>query len=506
MNNYVREQIRHQCLSLMHSMTGGHRGDVTSIMSPEDSAYLIRRTFPRAVSLVGANNPTYLERNYKLCFPLLLEGMGGNVQARDAYARARICRPEDLPRWMKCDLEQNAIAFLGRNNTHLVELSGNRKGIIRRIRKPDLKVELVGFSMLNTHTYGREILDALEKVPEVPLVVDTSCRFRSKNHGIFTIGNPTALGTLARQFAREALPDLLKCRIIQDYTRSHDQKLTEDESKQQFMLTKDPWDLPENSHFNKTLRKTGNLPSVNLADRFIDVSTEYHSATMGAESKAETSEESGQGNIYREGILAALEVRRAKGDPGVARKLASYVRKGRISYSKLLEALQQSDPARVLKELDEERISEKVKDLGHDLTPPISVSSPSKVTACQPVRTVIVIQTEPFASWLKVHPEKDQIERRLERLVNEPEYLAALAKCREWADLKPLGNRNFDKSDGMFEIKFSWPGAPRVYGLLDNSEPYVVTLLVGGNKRSQQDDIAIAHRRLRELKVDRGKA
>lgn len=87
-----------------------------------------------------------------------------------------------------------------------------------------------------------------------------------------------------------------------------------------------------------------------------------------------------------------------------------------------------------------------------------------------------VVQTEEFARWLKRLKDAAARARILVRIQR-------LSLTENVGDAKPVG-------DGVFEMRIDYGPGYRLYYALRGNE--LVLLLIGGNKSSQQRDIAKA--------------
>lgn len=87
-----------------------------------------------------------------------------------------------------------------------------------------------------------------------------------------------------------------------------------------------------------------------------------------------------------------------------------------------------------------------------------------------------VLQTDEFAKWLKQLKDTAARARILVRIQR-------LSLTENFGDVKPVG-------DGVFEMRIDYGSGYRLYYALKGSE--LVLLLIGGDKSSQQRDIAKA--------------
>ncbi|MEI3315566.1 MAG: type II toxin-antitoxin system RelE/ParE family toxin [Eggerthellaceae bacterium] len=87
-----------------------------------------------------------------------------------------------------------------------------------------------------------------------------------------------------------------------------------------------------------------------------------------------------------------------------------------------------------------------------------------------------VLQTDEFAKWLKRLKDTAARARILVRIQR-------LSLTENFGDVKPVG-------DGVFEMRIDYGSGYRLYYALKGSE--LVLLLIGGDKSSQQRDIAKA--------------
>lgn len=87
-----------------------------------------------------------------------------------------------------------------------------------------------------------------------------------------------------------------------------------------------------------------------------------------------------------------------------------------------------------------------------------------------------VLQTDEFAKWLKRLKDTAARARILVRIQR-------LSLTENFGDVKPVG-------DGVFEMRIDYGSGYRLYYALKGSE--LVSLLIGGDKSSQQRDIAKA--------------
>lgn len=87
-----------------------------------------------------------------------------------------------------------------------------------------------------------------------------------------------------------------------------------------------------------------------------------------------------------------------------------------------------------------------------------------------------VLQTDEFAKWLKRLKDAAARARILVRIQR-------LSLTENFGDAKPVG-------DGVFEMRIDYGPGYRLYYALRGSE--LVLLLIGGDKSSQQRDIAKA--------------
>lgn len=87
-----------------------------------------------------------------------------------------------------------------------------------------------------------------------------------------------------------------------------------------------------------------------------------------------------------------------------------------------------------------------------------------------------VLQTDEFAKWLKRLKDTAVRARILVRIQR-------LSLTENFGDVKPVG-------DGVFEMRIDYGSGYRLYYALKGSE--LVLLLIGGDKSSQQRDIAKA--------------
>ena len=87
-----------------------------------------------------------------------------------------------------------------------------------------------------------------------------------------------------------------------------------------------------------------------------------------------------------------------------------------------------------------------------------------------------VLQTDEFAKWLKRLKDTAARARILVRIQR-------LSLTENFGDVKPIG-------DGVFEMRIDYGPGYRLYYALKGSE--LVLLLIGGDKSSQQRDIAKA--------------
>ena len=87
-----------------------------------------------------------------------------------------------------------------------------------------------------------------------------------------------------------------------------------------------------------------------------------------------------------------------------------------------------------------------------------------------------VVQTDEFAKWLKRFKDAAARARILVRIQR-------LSLTENFGDAKPVG-------DGVFEMHIDYGPGYRLYYALRGSE--LVLLLIGGDKSSQQKDIAKA--------------
>lgn len=87
-----------------------------------------------------------------------------------------------------------------------------------------------------------------------------------------------------------------------------------------------------------------------------------------------------------------------------------------------------------------------------------------------------IVQTDEFAKWLKRLKDVTARARILVRIQR-------LSLTGNFGDAKPVG-------DGVFEMRIDYGSGYRLYYALRGSE--LVLLLIGGDKSSQQKDIAKA--------------
>lgn len=93
-----------------------------------------------------------------------------------------------------------------------------------------------------------------------------------------------------------------------------------------------------------------------------------------------------------------------------------------------------------------------------------------------------VIQTDEFARWLKRLKDAAARARILVRIQR-------LSLTENFGDAKPVG-------DGVFEMRIDYGPGYRLYYALRGNE--LVLLLIGGDKSSQQRDIAKAKKLIQE--------
>lgn len=87
-----------------------------------------------------------------------------------------------------------------------------------------------------------------------------------------------------------------------------------------------------------------------------------------------------------------------------------------------------------------------------------------------------VVQTDEFSKWLKRLKDADARARILVRVQR-------LSLTENFGDAKPVG-------DGVFEMRIDYGPGYRLYYAMRENE--LVLLLIGGDKSSQQRDIAKA--------------